>query len=137
MNSIRILTLYGDAVAVPLTIVFDGGNAPHGTPRPHSTPQMEILYSRAGQTADDIIERVAYRMRDYGEVLAVTDDYAERDTVLSLDGLASSCRNFIQDVERALREQARDIVRHNRRERHKFKEIKAAITRKRGVGSGP
>jgi len=134
---IRILTLYGDAVATPLTIVFDGGNAPHGTPRPHSTPQMEILYSRAGQTADDIIERVAYRMRDYGEVLVVTEDYAERDTVLALDGLASSCRNFIRDVEQALREQARDIVRHNRRERHKFKENKAAITRKKGVESGP
>jgi predicted RNA-binding protein with PIN domain len=85
---IRILTLYRDAIATPLTIVFDGANAPAGAPRPVSTPEMEVLYSRAGQTADDIIERVAFRMREYGEVLAVTDDYVERDTVLSLDGLA-------------------------------------------------
>ena len=65
-------------------------------------------------------------MRDYGEVLAVTDDYVERDTVLSLDGLAASCRNFIQDVEKVLREQERDISRHNRRERGKFGEMKNA-----------
>jgi len=123
---IRILTLYRDAIATPLTIVFDGSNAPAGAPPPASNPQLEVLYSRAGQTADDIIERVAFRMRDYGEVLAVTDDYAERDTVLSLDGLASGCRNFILDVEKVLREQERDITRHNRRERLKFKETNNA-----------
>ena len=123
---IRILTLYRDAIATPLTIVFDGANAPAGAPRPVSTPEMEVLYSRAGQTADDIIERVAFRMREYGEVLAVTDDYVERDTVLSLDGLAASCRNFIHDVEKVLREQQREIKGHNRRERAKFQEMKTA-----------
>jgi predicted RNA-binding protein with PIN domain len=123
---IRTLTLYRDAIATPLTIVFDGANAPAAAPPPPSTPELEILYSRAGQTADDIIERVAFRMRDYGEVLAVTDDYAERDTVLSLDGLATSCRNFIHDVEKVLREQAREIKGHNRRERAKFKEMNTA-----------
>jgi len=123
---IRTLTLYRDAIATPLSIVFDGANAPAAAPPPLSTPQLEILYSRAGQTADDIIERVAFRMRDYGEVLVVTDDYVERDTVLSLDGLATSCRNFIRDVEKVLHEQQRDISRHNRRERVKFKEMKTA-----------
>jgi len=123
---IRTLTLYRDAISTPLTIVFDGANAPAAAPPPHSTPELEVLYSRAGQTADDIIERVAFRMRDYGEVLVVTDDYAERDTVLSLDGLATSCRNFIRDVEKVLREQEREIKGHNRRERVKFKEMKPA-----------
>jgi len=60
-------------------------------------------------------------MKDYGEVLAVTDDNAERSTVLSLNGLATSCRNFVNDVQSTLREQERDIVRFNRRERTKFK----------------
>jgi predicted RNA-binding protein with PIN domain len=121
---IRVLTLYRDAVGTPVTIVFDGAGAPAGTPRPVSTRHVEVLYSRAGQTADDIIERVAFRMKDYGEVLAVTNDYAERDTVLSMDGLATSCQNFIRDVENTLREQEREIKMHNRRERTKFKEVK-------------
>jgi len=30
---------------------------------------VEFLFSRAGQTADDMIERAAHRFRDYGEVL--------------------------------------------------------------------
>ena len=49
------LTRYRDAIGTPLTIVFDGGGAPVGTPATHSTPESEILFSRSGQTADDII----------------------------------------------------------------------------------
>src|SRR5437773_484503 len=84
------LTLYRDAIGTPITIVFDGSGAPADTPPPASTPELEIIYSPAGQTADDVIERVAARMKDFGEVLAVTDDYAERETVLSMGGMASS-----------------------------------------------
>jgi uncharacterized protein len=117
---IRILTLYQDASGIPMTIVFDGAGRSAATAFP-SSPEMEILYSRAGQTADQIIERVTARMEPFGEVLAVTDDYAERDTVSYQGGLASSCSNFIETVERALQEQDRDIVRHNRKQRAGFK----------------
>jgi uncharacterized protein len=117
---IRILTLYRDATGTPITIVFDGAGKSAGTEFP-STPELEILYSRSGQTADQIIERVAARMSDFGEVLAVTDDHAERNTVFYQGGLASSCANFIATVERVLQEQQRDITRHNRRQNTAFK----------------
>jgi predicted RNA-binding protein with PIN domain len=117
---IRRLTQYRDSTGTPITIFFDGGGAPSGTPPATSTPEVEVLYSKAGQTADDMIERAAYRFADYGEVLAVTDDLAERDTVTSMGGLASSCLNFIQAVESALGEMADDIKQYNRRERNRF-----------------
>jgi predicted RNA-binding protein with PIN domain len=118
---IHWLTRYQDTVGTPITIFFDGAGAPNGTPAALSTPEVEVLYSRAGQTADQMIERAAHRFGSYGEVMAVTDDRAERETVMSLGGLASSCANFIQSVESALVEQADDIKHHNRRERHRFR----------------
>lgn len=60
-------------------------------------------------------------MQEFGEVLAVTDDYAERDTVFFHGGLGSSCAQFIETVERTLQEQDRDIAHHNRRQRAGFK----------------
>ncbi|HEX3988173.1 MAG TPA: NYN domain-containing protein [Verrucomicrobiae bacterium] len=117
---IRILTLYRDACGTPITIVFDGAGKTPATAYP-STPDVEILYSRSGQTADQIIERVTVRMEPFGEVLAVTDDYAERDTVAYHGGLVSSCANFIETVERTLLDQERDIHRHNRKQRAGFK----------------
>src|ERR1700722_2733665 len=118
---IHRLTLYRDAVGTPITIVFDGANADRKLSTVESSPEMEILYSRAGQTADDIIERVTHRFQPYGEVLAVTDDNAERDTVIALGGMASSCLNFIQSVEAALAELADDLKVYNRKERQRFK----------------
>ena len=121
---IRRLTLYRDAIGTPITVFFDGGGAPSGTPAAASTPEMEVLYSRSGQTADQMIERAVHRFGAYGEVLAVTDDQAERETVISLGGSASSCDNFIQSVQNTLAEQADDIKHHNRRERHRFQRRK-------------
>jgi predicted RNA-binding protein with PIN domain len=118
------LTQYRDAIGTPITIVFDGAGAPPGTPKTPSTPELEIIFSRAGQTADDIIERVTHRMSGFGEVLAVTDDYAERDTVIAMGGMASSCLSFIQAIESTLNEQSRHIKNHNRRERDRFKNSK-------------
>ena len=118
---IRILTQYQDAIGTPVTVFFDGAGSPRHAPKAESTAHVEVLYSKAGQTADEMIERAAHRFQPYGEVLAVTDDNAERDTVIALGGLASSCLSFIGSVESALDEMADDLKRHNRTERHRFK----------------
>ncbi len=118
---IRQLTLYRDATGTPVTIFFDGAGTVQGPSEYGSTPEVEILFSPAGQTADDLIERAAYRFQPYGEVLAVTDDHAERDTVVGLGGLASSCDNFIRAIGQALADQQHDLRQHNRREQNEFK----------------
>ena len=79
-----------------------------------------MLFSRRGQTADQMIERAVHRFGPYGEVLAVTDDQAERDMVISLGGSAASCSNFIETVENTLADLGDDIKHHNRPERHRL-----------------
>jgi predicted RNA-binding protein with PIN domain len=119
---VRVLAQYADAIHTPISVIFDGTGAPPGTPKALSPPRCEVLYSGSGQTADDLIERVVHRFKPFGEVLVVTDDYAERDTVLSLGGLASSCENFIRDIECAETEFQRSLQHHNRRERERFRQ---------------
>lgn len=119
---VHVLTQYQDATGTPITIFFDGSGAPPGVPKNESTRTVEVLFSQAGQTADDMIERAAHRFQPYGEVLAVTDDHAERDTVIALGGSASSCLNFIAGVENALSELAADVQHHNRTERNRFQQ---------------
>ncbi len=116
------LTLYRDVIGTPITVFFDGAGAPANAPKIVSSPEMEILFSTAGLTADDLIERATYRFKQFGEVLVVTDDFAERDAVISMDGMAASCANFIQSIEDALGELATDLKHHNRREVSRFKQ---------------
>lgn len=118
---IHVLTRYHDADGTPITIFFDGSGTSRNTPKDESSRNVEVLFSRDGKTADDMIERAAYRFKPYGEVLAVTDDFAERDTVIALGGHAASCENFIRMIEIALGEFEDDLKHYNRTERNLFR----------------
>jgi len=118
---IHRLMLYRDAIGTPITLVFDGAGPTPDASQVPSTPLFEIIYSRAGQTADQLIERVTAMMKPYGEVLVVTDDHAERDTVLSMGGMASSCMNFVGEVENTMGQFDRAVEEYNRKERNRVR----------------
>jgi uncharacterized protein len=117
---VRVVTQYQDATQTPVTIFFDGGGARNAAVKVDSDATVEVLFSKAGQTADDLIERATHRFQPYGEVLAVTDDHAERDTVMALGGSVASCLNFIGMVESALADLTEDLKQYNRSERRRY-----------------
>ncbi len=82
--------------------------------------RLKFCFRSAGQTADDMIERAAHRFQEYGEVLVVTDDYAERDMVSGFGGSVASCDNFIRMIGDALTELQENLKNHNRAERNRF-----------------
>jgi len=97
------LALYQDISGTPITVVFDGGAPEEGMPRHCATTKLEVLYSPAGQSADDVIERAAVCLAKYGDVMAVTDSPSQRDTVISMGGKVFSCSDFIMTVAKALK----------------------------------
>ena len=115
------LTQYADSTHTPITLFFDGSGAPAGTPKPCTPDGLEIIYSTKGKTADDLIERTAHRLKPYGEAIAVTNDFAERDTVISLGGMAQSCEEFIKDIQRVMKDRNHFVKTHNRREANRYK----------------
>jgi len=118
---VEMLTQYQDSMGTPITIFFDGTGARRSKPKNNSGGAVEVLFSRAGQTADDLIERAAHRFQDYGEVLVVTDDFAERDMVSGFGGSVASCDNFIRMIHGALVDLQEDLDKHNRAERNSFR----------------
>jgi len=118
---IFVLTKYQDVTGEPITIFFDGAGAPSGAPKNESQRNVEVLFSRRGQKADDMIERAAHRFQAYGEIMVVTDDFAERDTVSGFGGHVASCHNFIRMIENALTGLQDDLRNYNRAEQNRFK----------------
>ena len=119
---VAALTQYQDSSSTPVTLIFDGGGAPPDTPKNETAKDgIEVLFSKKGQTADQIIERVAHLMKPYGEVLAVTKDYAERETVISLGGSACSCENFLDMLNDTMDDMHVGVTQHNKRERKGYR----------------
>ncbi|MCX7722447.1 MAG: NYN domain-containing protein [Verrucomicrobiae bacterium] len=120
---VRWLTRYHDATGVPISVFFDGSGAAPGV-SDSSTPEVEVLFSRAGKTADEMIERAAHRLLEYGEVWVVTDDSAEQQTVTALGAIAISCSNFIRMVEDAVAQLHCRVKRINKAGVSKFNQPK-------------
>ncbi len=70
---------YQDWTGVRVVVVFDGkGAAVDASSFPG---EVQIFYSRAGQTADSIVERLASKYGAQFSLLVATSDYLEQETV--------------------------------------------------------
>lgn len=118
---VRVLRQYQDSVRTPITVFFDGPNARIGTDEAVSTAHLEILFSKAGQTADSLIERTVQRLQPYGEPLVITNDRAERHTVHAFGAATSDCGNFIREIEAQLNSLQVDVTTHNRNESRRYR----------------
>ncbi len=75
---IKRLRHYQDWTGVRVIVVFDGkGTKIDISSDPHD---VQIFYSRAGQTADDIIERLAGKYAKRFHLTVATSDYLEQQT---------------------------------------------------------
>lgn len=115
---------YADAAGTPVTLVFDGQSSPYRPSEYVSTASLEILFSRSGQTADDVIERAACLLQPYGPILVVTNDRLERDTVSLFGATPCSCLGFVATVEGTIGAFQLELRRRNERERRRYQEAR-------------
>ena len=98
---VKQLRDYQDWTGVRVVVVFDGkGKKIEATSDPG---EVQIFYSRSGQSADAIIERLASKYARQFELMVATSDSMEAETVhacgaewISPDGL----RELIADARR-------------------------------------
>ena len=98
---IRQLRDYQDWSGTQVVVVFDGRG--HSVSHEAEPGEIQIFYSRVGQTADSIIERLASKYAERFQLLVATGDYLEQETAsasgaetLSPEGL----RDLLQDARR-------------------------------------
>jgi len=111
---IRMLTSLQDASEWTVAVVFDGtGVKPSEESQPHG---IKVFYSKSGQTADSLIERLAAKYASLCELTVATDDNLERITVETLGATAissSQLRSEIQAAEESVRTTIRRLnIRH-------------------------
>jgi len=99
---IQILTQFHDARGGRLTVVFDGRSLPPGGTSIRTS--IEVVYSKEGQTADSIIEKMVAQSPDPKAFLVATEDYAEQNTIESFGGQSISAQGFHAMVEAELDE---------------------------------
>ena len=108
---IRRLTQYQDATDIRVVAVFDGrSDRQNEATEPGG---IQVFYSKDGQTADAIIERLCAKYAKQHDIVVATDDNMERQTALTFGASTVS-----SDMLRTLLEDA-DKDLHRRIEKHR------------------
>jgi len=110
---VRMLTAYQDASGVRVVAVFDGrGEKVSEASEPGG---IQIFYSGAGQTADDIVERLVAKYAKEHDLLVATDDSLERQTAISFGANVMSTEHLRQSLAEAEGDLTRRLAQHRRK----------------------
>lgn len=96
---IRRLSSYRRYRPHRITVVFDGWLGGPPTEERDREGGIDILYSRRGEKADDVIKRIARHAGE--EIVVVTSDRGIRDAVTRSGGAVISSRGFEEKMARA------------------------------------
>jgi len=97
---IKKLRDYQDWTGIRVVLVFDGkgSNVSHEA-EPH---EIQVMYSRKGQTADAIVERLVSKYAEHFDVTVATSDSLERQTVISFGATSISPGMLREMVDEAV-----------------------------------
>jgi len=111
---VRMLTSLQDAGEWQVAVVFDGKGI---RPSSENIPEhaVGIFYSRSGQTADSIIERLAAKYAPTCDVTVATNDHMERLTVESFGAMSISADQLLGEISAAQSRVQASIASINRR----------------------
>lgn len=125
---IESLWRYKKLKACRITVVFDGKETETSYPRMEDTRGIEVIFSRHGEKADDVIKRLASKSK--GALIVVTSD---RDVAQFSERAGSaviSSHDFEKKLEMALYQEMKGVV-----EDDKIYETLRKSTRKKGPSS--
>src|SRR5688572_8611203 len=98
---VRQLTQYQDSTGVRVVVVFDGkGEKVSEDSEPGG---IQIFYSKDGQSADSIIERLCALYAKQYELTVATDDHMEQQTAFTFGAAVISSkllREMVEDADR-------------------------------------
>lgn len=108
----KILTAYQDASGVRVVAVFDGRG---GKSSEDSAPGgIQIFYSAAAQTADQIIERLVAKYASEHDITVATSDLLEQQTVTTFGAYVVSAEGLRDLVADAQADLAREVKKRRR-----------------------
>lgn len=97
---IRQLRDFQDWSGTQVVVVFDGRGS--SVSQEAEPGEIQVFYSRAGQTADSIIERLASKYAERFRLIVATGDYLEQETT-SASGAETVSPEGLRDLLRDAR----------------------------------
>lgn len=90
---------YSKFTAIHMIIVFDGHFSREGGSFHKRSDAVDVLYSKKGQSADSIIERLSKNVKSYDSVFVITSDYNQQKVIFKDNVFRKSIREFKLELD--------------------------------------
>ncbi|MCR4443086.1 MAG: NYN domain-containing protein [Peptococcaceae bacterium] len=96
---IEILENYQGIKKIRIIIVFDAHQVKGGLERKETHHSVEVIFTREGETADMLIERMVGELSRRGYTFVATSDWIEQSISLQRGALRISARELYEDIK--------------------------------------
>jgi len=86
-----------------LLVIFDAKSSDNIARNYQKIDDIEVVYSRSGETADTIIEELVCNRQGYRRIFVVTSDYMQQKVVFKRNVYRKSIREFVLEINRSKR----------------------------------
>ncbi|MCL5292190.1 MAG: NYN domain-containing protein [Actinobacteria bacterium] len=91
-------------------IVFDAGGTSNKERQTATILGIEVCFTRSGESADSVIERLSYELSAGRPVVVATSDYAQQKVVFRPGVIIKSARQLSMEISEVLREAGRSYI---------------------------
>lgn len=98
LKLIEDIVSYGAMNNLEVVIIFDGSGAWADTGQTKSHFGVKVIFTKRGQTADSMIEKLAHQRPPGKEVIVVTADYEEQRAVFAGGALRKTPKELIDEI---------------------------------------
>jgi uncharacterized protein len=92
------LVQYKNFMGCSMTVVFDAKNGNKFLQSSEVVDGIKIIYSKGGQTADSIVERIVHSNEKYDSIFVVTSDYLQQKVIFKENVYRRSIREFAVEL---------------------------------------
>lgn len=125
-----------------ITVVFDAHLVPMGSGTRENFNSIEIIYTREGETADNVIEKITHKFKGNSniDILVATSDWAQQQTILSRGARRISARElkqFLTSIKQDIRNEYIEnifLIKKNSLDNLLEKDVKAKLDKWRYSG---
>jgi uncharacterized protein len=82
-----------------MIIIFDGHFSRQGGSSHKKSEAVDVIYSKKGQSADSIIERLSKNVKNHASVFVVTSDYDQQKVIFRDNVYRKSIREFKLELD--------------------------------------
>ena len=107
---IRDLAQYKSYTGCSLIVVFDAKSSSNITQSRQKIDMIDVIYSKSGQTADSIVEKLVHGNKKFERIFVITSDYMQQKVIFRQNIYRKSIREFSQELD-SLKKEARENLK--------------------------